>query len=503
MANANLFQQYLQPARSVVDYSNDYAKADALRNQNALQSLTLQQAAAVNGQKNALRAAVQGGLDLTSDAGQSQALSIAPDVAPGVLKTIQDNVTSKAAAQKDLGAANASNATAAKTKQDTQWEMLQHGIQSLTSAATQEAAIQAINDGVSKGYWGMDDAQKQIAQVPTDPTAYQAFRIEKLKQILPMADLLKANTQSISTRNTGATTDTLASDPLTGATQVVSSVKNTISPDAQLSAQTSRANTAATINAENTRAANSLAVEKVKADPFGALGLNTNAPAATKAAAGLSGDAYLQTLDPGVASQVKALAEGRLQISPQFTRTPQGSALIQMAMQYDPGTDQTTYSERNKTAQSFAPGGKDGSAITNLNTAIHHAGQLSDAIDKLDNSNVLPGLTNPVENYVGQKLLGQTTQGVYKQKADALASELRKVYAGGGGGSLSELNEWQKSFDQNASKDQQKAYLQSGMELLLGALQAKQDAYQRGMGPRANFGQFITPESKAVLTRLA
>jgi hypothetical protein len=151
MANANLFQSYLQPARSALDYENDYAKADALRNSNALQALSLQQAAAVNGQKNALRQAVSSGLDLTSDAGQAQALTVAPDVAPGLIKTVQDSITSRAAAQKDLGAANASNATAGKTKQDTQIAAHQQHLQSLSTVNTPEDAVQWMVQGVQSG----------------------------------------------------------------------------------------------------------------------------------------------------------------------------------------------------------------------------------------------------------------------------------------------------------------------------------------------------------------
>jgi hypothetical protein len=51
MASANLFQQYLQPVKSMADYSDEMDKREsnqlslvALRNKNALDSLTNQQA---------------------------------------------------------------------------------------------------------------------------------------------------------------------------------------------------------------------------------------------------------------------------------------------------------------------------------------------------------------------------------------------------------------------------------------------------------------------------
>src|SRR6187399_650208 len=116
MANANLFQQYLQAPKSVVDYQNDYAKADALKNQNAMQSLTLQQAANVQQQRNALRDLVQSGqIDLNDPSGLQKAVTVAPDVAPALAKTIQDQKTSAALAAKDTAQAGNFTATTGKT----------------------------------------------------------------------------------------------------------------------------------------------------------------------------------------------------------------------------------------------------------------------------------------------------------------------------------------------------------------------------------------------------
>jgi hypothetical protein len=339
----------------------------------------------------------------------------------------------------------------------------------------------------------MAKATSVLQTLPTDPADFPKWRASMLRGIMAAKDAYEAGKPLIQNVDAGGTHKTFGIDPDT-----MQPVGAAISTPITVSA-----NTVATQAGEDRRAKASRDIEIVKADPFGVLGLNKNAPAGVQGTAGPSGDAYLQTLAPGIASQVKALAEGKIQFTPRTLQSPQGAALLQMAMQYEPGTDQTTYLQRAQTVKDFAPGGKDGSSITNLNTALHHAGQLSDAITNLNNSNVLPGIVNPVENLIGQKLAGSSVQGVYKQKADALSAELRKVYAGSGGGTLHELQSWQSSFDPNASRDQQRAYLQGGMELLVGALQSKQEAYQRGMGSRADFGQFITPESQKILQRLA
>lgn len=500
MANANLFQQYLQPARSVLDYSNDYAKTDALKNQNALQSLSLQQAASVQGQRNALRDLVQSGADLNDPGTLQKAVSIAPDVAPALAKTLQDQRTSAALAAKDTAQAGNFTADATKTTKATQQTDYTQAMQKVLSFQTPADAVSSLNAAVASGKIDMQHASMMANSIPkNDPAAFNTWKRQWAVGIADPAKMAELMAPHINTMNTGGANVTQAVDPITLKPTTLSTVQNTASPGEVLTARTAGAQLAES-KRHNTATEG---LEAVKADPFGVLGVNKNAPAGSATTAALSGDDYLKTLPPAVANQVRMLSEGRMPITAMSARSPQMMQLLSMASQYEPGTDATTYVQRAQTVKDFAPGGKDGQAITNLNTAIHHAGQLADSIDSLNNSNIMPGLTNPVENYLGQKVMGQTTQGVYKQKADALSSELRKVYAGGGGGSLSELNEWQKSFDPNASKDQQKAYLQSGMELLTGALQAKQDAYQRGMGSRANFGQFITPESQRVLARLA
>lgn len=507
-ADPNIFQQYLAAPKSVIDYSNDYARADALKNQNALQALTLQQQGAATQQglqeRNALQriAATSGGDRNALISGlQNSGLPGLVDRAESMRKADADLATSQSTAAKN-------NADAGKTTQESQLALHQQHLQGLSTVNTPEDAMNWMLTGVQSGALpkqGLQNGLQTLQAAVQTPEGFAQWKKQMQQAGMTVQQQMEQITPKPTEFRLGNAVKVIDTNPNSASfgKEVIGQQQIGVSPDTVATNATSRSNNAATIAAENTRAGNSLAVEKVKADPYGTLGLNTTVPASTSAAAGLSGEDYLKTLPAGAAAQVRAMSNGKLQITPQSLKTPQGQELLRMAMQFDPGTDQTTYMQRSKTVQDFAPGGKDGQAITNLNTAIHHAGQLSDAIDNLNNSNIVPGVTNPIENYLGQKVLGQTTQGVYKQKADALSSELRKVYAGGGGGSLSELNEWQKSFDQNASRNQQKAYLSSGMELLVGALQAKRDAYERGMGSRADFGQFITPESTRVLSKLA
>jgi len=226
-------------------------------------------------------------------------------------------------------------------------------------------------------------------------------------------------------------------------------------------------------------------------------------PAMPTGSLGATGPDVLTSLDPGTAGLVKAYAEGRMAFpGGAAMRSPRMMQLLSLVSQYDPTFDATDFNARNKTVADFSTGGKSGQKVQAINQALHHAGQLSDAIDALDNSNVLPGIVNAPVNWAEQKLLGDTRMGVYKEKADALAAELRKVYSGAGGGSLQELNAWQSNFDPNAGKDQQKAYLQGGMQLLQGAINSLADNYARGMGPKADFSKLISPQAQADLAKV-
>ena len=129
-------------------------------------------------------------------------------------------------------------------------------------------------------------------------------------------------------------------------------------------------------------------------------------------------------------------------------------------------------------------------------------GNLYQRTEDLNNTGILPAIVNPVVNYIEEKGFGTSKQGQYRQSAQAVASELRKVFAGSGGGNLQELNKWESSFDPNASEEQQKAYIQNGVDLLHGALGALNEQYQKGMGLNKNVNDLLSPESRHVYESL-
>jgi hypothetical protein len=461
---------------------------------NNLQQYTLNKAQRTDNETNSLAQMIASpGFDLRNPADQARAFSVAPTVAGTYIKSMLDNSNTQAQTRERNSTAGFKDTEAAQKRTD----LIGQGYGAVMQNPTPNTANQVIDNFVSNGLLTPDQAAQHKATIAANPAPEQISQLAQtlFRGAVPAKDQLM-KTES---RNIGGSTQTMGIDPVTGKTQVLNSVQNTQAPD-------NAATVGATMRGQdltNARGLSQLDVERTKADPFGVLGLNKNAALGSGPQSTLTGDQYLATLPQSVATQVKMMAEGKIPITAMALRSPQVTQLLTMAAQYEPNTDATTYLGRAATVKSFAPGGVNGQKITNANQALHHAGQLSDAIDSLDNGNILPGVVNPLINSAQQTLLGDPRQGIFTQKADALSSELRKLFAGGGGGNLTELKNWQDSLGPNASKQQQQAYLKSGMELLTGAIQSQQDSYERGMGPQANFGALLSPESKTVLSRLA
>ena len=215
----------------------------------------------------------------------------------------------------------------------------------------------------------------------------------------------------------------------------------------------------------------------------------------------LTGEDYLKTLPVGTANLIRKYANGELAVTPQITRTPAGQQLLGAITQYDPSFDATNYQKRQQTATAFAKG-KQADAIRGANQALYHMGNLYQRTEDLNNLNVLPGVLNAPINLIEEKGFGDTRQGKYRQSAQAVASELRRVFAASGGGNLAELNKWEESFNPNAGENQQKDYIQNGVDLLRGALKSLESQYQAGMGLNKNMNDLLSPEARQVYEKL-
>jgi hypothetical protein len=211
---------------------------------------------------------------------------------------------------------------------------------------------------------------------------------------------------------------------------------------------------------------------------------------------------YFNSLPAHVKPMVNAVLENRIPLAGKAPLDKKSmTQLFDIVTNVDPTYDATNFQKRQQTATAFAKG-KQADAVRGANQALYHMGNLYQRAEDLGNVGFLPNIINPVVNYIEEKGFGDTRQGKFRQSAQAVASELRRVFAGAGGGSLAELNKWENSLPENASEEQQKAYIQNGLDLLKGGLDALNAQYQAGMGLNRDVSDLLSPKARGVYNAL-
>lgn len=215
-----------------------------------------------------------------------------------------------------------------------------------------------------------------------------------------------------------------------------------------------------------------------------------------------NGDAFLATLPAPIASQVKAIAEGKMPFpSGMALKTPYWQQMLQAVSAYDPNFDAINYNARAKTRQSFVAG-QDANNITALNTAMAHAASLKDAYDNLGNTDypAYNATANWVGNTFGSKNI-QTNTADVQTKGHALSEELAKVFRSTGMAE-SDVRAWEQKLTDSASPAQSSATINGAMDLIDGRLQALASKYNQGMGTAKNGIELLSPEAQAAYQKI-
>lgn len=169
---------------------------------------------------------------------------------------------------------------------------------------------------------------------------------------------------------------------------------------------------------------------------------------------------------------------------------------LELARQMDPSFNAATYQQRQKTFQAFTTG-KQADTINALNTAMGHAGELSDYAEKLDNTSFQ--LFNKVKNFSAEET-GDPTITAFNTTKKALADEVTKVWRGAGGAE-SDIQEAMKNLDASQSPAQLRANIYQLTKLMASKQAALEQQYKKAMG---NFGelQVLEPESVSALNKI-
>lgn len=212
----------------------------------------------------------------------------------------------------------------------------------------------------------------------------------------------------------------------------------------------------------------------------------------------LTGQPFLDTLPPGQAPLIKAIAEGR-QAMPN-ARSSQGIAIARAVQQYDPGADSSTIAGRIATQKDFSPAGKSGQALKAFDQLGNHMAELKDAMDKLGNTS-FPQV-NRAANYVGSDVLGHPAVKSFNIAAEAVANELAKAWRGGQTAEA-DIKAWKEELSPNMSPDQQKEALRRLSHLLKGADEALRARYRDGMKLNDDPKSFVPERTRQLLNKIA
>lgn len=211
----------------------------------------------------------------------------------------------------------------------------------------------------------------------------------------------------------------------------------------------------------------------------------------------LTGDAYLQTIPQGMRGIVKAIANGDQNPPSSSSRSPMAQALLQAVYTYDPSANAGNLSTRTATRKSFTSG-KDAQNMTALSQLALHLDHLNDQVGSISGSPVLPnGLINTVED----RFNGNTT--AFDSSANAVAHELRSVFANANGGTQAELDENLKQLNSSNSTEQKEAAVRNIAQLVHGRFQILQDKYSQGMGKAQDPFNAKYPGTEPIIARLA
>ncbi|MGN6704404.1 MAG: hypothetical protein ACTHKB_15750 [Burkholderiaceae bacterium] len=394
---------------------DSYAKVSAIQqaqNQNQLAQLTMQQHQTELDQNNALSRLYANAVNPDGTIDRSKVITGAATGGlgakiPGLQKSFSEQDQATAALDK-------TKTEAAKQKLEIAGQAFGH----VRDNPTPESASAVLDYLGQNSVFTPQQIAQYKAQVAQNPTGIAQMADVAFRSVLSAKDQLS----KIETRNTGGSTDTLAIDPVTGKAAVVSSVKNTASPDALVSAKTSRDNNAATIAAENLRAG---------VTPGGGLDENAERTA-------------------------QAIASGRLPPPSGMALTnPKNQRILGRVMEINPNYDYTDVTAKKTAATAFTTGAQ-GNTLRSLSTASDHLDHLGTLVDALNNGNVQ--LFNKAKNAY-ETATGSTAPTNFDAIKNIVGQEVVKAIVAAGG-SAGEREEAAKTFMNASSPAQLKGAIQ-------------------------------------------
>lgn len=181
MANANIFQQYLQPVKSVQDYTDE-------ANRSAMGQLQLQTAQQQLADQNAIRALYAQGVDLSTPEGQAKLYAAAPNAAGPMLQQRAAIAKDAAAAEMEKQHGKLFSSEADQKAFDLRTAKADKAIKDIAALSSPQEAVASLNQHLAAGDIDQAKYQAVLATIPQDPSKFSQWQIGMLKSIMAAKD---------------------------------------------------------------------------------------------------------------------------------------------------------------------------------------------------------------------------------------------------------------------------------------------------------------------------
>ena len=131
---------------------------------------------------------------------------------------------------------------------------------------------------------------------------------------------------------------------------------------------------------------------------------------------------YFNSLPEHVKPLVNAVLENRVPLAGRAPLDKKSmTQLFGVVSNVDPTYDATNFQKRQQTAVAFSKGPQS-NAIRGANQALYHMGNLYQRTENLNNTGILPGIINPIVNYIEEKGFGDQGDSKIKYEPKVIAA---------------------------------------------------------------------------------
>jgi hypothetical protein len=235
---ANIFAQYLKPPKSVAEYGAEMDQADLRRlqlegqqGQNQLLQVTRQQQMQAAQQQMTERNTLQRLAQQHGGDEEAFERALMSSGMPGLMSQAEGISKRRLDRKKTDSEIKERDAKTEKEKHDLAESKRKEAVQHIGAFSSPQEAMASLEKAADIPPEQKQAILQSLQATGGDPLKFREWQLRLVLSLANPEQQAKGMAPNVQTRNTGATTDTLAVDPLTGVGRVTGSVQNTQSPD--------------------------------------------------------------------------------------------------------------------------------------------------------------------------------------------------------------------------------------------------------------------------------